>query len=117
MVRLLLLLAVAGCAGTAPSDTGPAASQARVGLTEWEVATSASALSQGPVRLRVTNAGATAHNLVISGEDGRVESPLLAPGEQASIAVDLAGEDEVLLWCDVPGHREQGMERAVPVGR
>ncbi|MBW3601148.1 MAG: cupredoxin domain-containing protein [Actinobacteria bacterium] len=116
VLRLVLLLAVAGCAATATPAAGPAATQARVGLTEWEVATSAPALSERPVRLTVTNAGATAHNLVVSGGDGRVASPLLAPGEKASIAVDLTGEDEVMLWCDVPGHREQGMERVLPVG-
>ncbi|CAN5128061.1 hypothetical protein BH20ACT9_BH20ACT9_03310 [soil metagenome] len=116
VLPLVLLLAVAGCAGTAPQATGPAATEARVGLTEWEVATSTPALSEGPVGLTVTNAGTTAHDLVISDEAVLARSPLLAPGRQASIAVDLAGHDEVVLWCDVPGHRAQGMERVLPVG-
>ncbi|MDQ3609992.1 MAG: plastocyanin/azurin family copper-binding protein [Actinomycetota bacterium] len=118
MTRMLLLalaLVVAGCAQTAAQSPGPAATEARVGLTEWEVTTSASALSEGPVTLAVTNAGATAHNLVLSDEGGRDRTPLLAPGEQTSITVDLTGQREAVLWCDLPGHRAQGMERVLPV--
>lgn len=110
-----LAVLTAACGSTDADAAGPAASTTRVGLIDWEITTAAQTLQSGPVTLDVTNAGATEHDLRVSGERVDAATPVLAPGEQATLVVDLDGESRVLLWCSVPGHRAQGMERRLPV--
>ena len=114
IVAAVVALAAAACAAQATTGPSVASDDVRVGLTEWEVVTSATAVSPGPVRLTVTNAGATAHDLRIAGAaDGAV--PLLAPGERRTVTLNVVADGVLTLWCDVPGHRAQGMELEVPV--
>lgn len=116
-LAIVLLLAAAGCSSTAQQPAGPAASNVRIGLLEWDIASSAPTLAPGAVTLEVTNAGATAHDLAVSGEHVDERVRLLAPGERARLQLDLSGEREVELWCTVPGHRQQGMQRRLAVDR
>jgi hypothetical protein len=90
-------------------------SEARVGLVEWQVATSTSALNRGQVTLVVTNAGSTSHDLRVRGVrvDGRTRE--LSPGQKAVLSLDLTGERQVELWCTVPGHRAEGMHTKLAV--
>lgn len=109
------LLLLAGCGGAASPAGGPPAGEAKVGLIEWEITTSAPALLAGPVVLEVTNAGSSAHDLRV--EAGGVDAALatLAPGEGATLELDVPAGSEALLYCTLPGHRTQGMERRLPV--
>ncbi len=99
---------------TAPT-TAPTAAEVRVGLTEWTVLTSATAARSGAVELVVTNAGATAHDLTVRGEAGEWRTDKLAPGEGARLLVTARPGETLVLWCDRPGHRSQGMETTLPV--
>lgn len=114
MIRRLaavLALAAIACAGAATDRAGAPATSARIGLVEWEITTSAAVLSQGEVFLRVTNAGTTTHDLRVSGAGTQAATPLLAPGESAILSLQVDKSDELILWCGLPGHRRQGMER------
>ena len=114
IVAAVVALASAACAAQPTTGPSVASADVRVGLTEWDVATSATAVSPGPVRLTVTNAGATAHDLRIAGAaDGAV--PLLAPGERRTVTLKAVADGVLTLWCDLPGHRAQGMELEIPV--
>jgi hypothetical protein len=114
-VLLTLMLAV-GCASTNAQPLGPPAAQARLGLIEWDITTSAEVLADGDVELVVTNAGATVHDLRLVGERTDEHIDVLDPGEAATVRLDLEGERRLQLWCTVPGHRGQGMERSLAVG-
>lgn len=116
---LVALVALAGCADTAPRATaaGPPSSSVRVGLVEWGFTTSARALVAGPVELEVTNAGATPHDMQVL-VDGEVVAAtrVLRPGEQQTVRADLTGADEAsILLCTLPGHEAQGMVRQIEV--
>jgi hypothetical protein len=93
----------------------PAARSVRVGLTEWEVHTSVPEVVPGRVRLTVTNAGGTAHDLVVRGEAGTWATESLAPGESARLQITSRPGERLELWCDKPGHRTQGMETTLRV--
>jgi FtsP/CotA-like multicopper oxidase with cupredoxin domain len=58
--------------------------------------------------LQVMNTGATTHNLAVADKD--LATPMLEGGGAASLA--LAGLDpgDYTVYCQVPGHREAGME-------
>lgn len=117
-LAIALVMLVAGCGSSAPAaPAGPARTDARLGLVEWEVTSSAGSLEGGPVTLEVTNAGTSAHDLRVTGASTEAATAVLAPGERATLLVDLAGESEVVLWCSLPGHRAQGMERRVPIAQ
>ena len=110
----VIALALPACAAQATTGPKVASDAVRVGLTEWEVVTSAAAVSPGPVRLTVTNAGATPHDLRVAGAaEGAV--PVLASGERRTLTLKAVADGVLTLWCDVPGHRAQGMELEVPV--
>ncbi|RLV56282.1 hypothetical protein D9V41_07590 [Aeromicrobium phragmitis] len=110
LAALLILAVVAGCGSSAPAppSTEPL-SDIAVGLTEWSVATSTSTAKEGEVRMRVTNAGGTTHDLVVTGERGRWSTPKLAPGEQFELVVEAVAGEQLHLECTRRGHRGQGM--------
>lgn len=87
----------------------------RVGLTEWTVVTSATAVPAGRVRLTVTNTGATEHDLVVQGDAGRWHTPVLDPGDESTLVIRAEAGEQLSLWCDEPGHRAQGMQTALRV--
>lgn len=110
----LVALVLAACGVPDTAATSVASDEVRVGLTEWEVVASATAVSPGRLRVTVTNSGATAHDLHVAGAaDGTV--PVLAPGERRTVTVDVASAGALRLWCGLPGHRAQGMELVLPV--
>lgn len=114
---LVLATAAVGCATDSPAASeGAAASEVRVGLIDYEITTPSVAVRPGPATLEVTNAGRTAHDLRVAGEETDAYLATLEPGESDTIDVDVAaGEDQLTLWCTLPGHRQQGMETTLPV--
>lgn len=113
---LLLLVATAGC-GTDQqvAPTGPAAGDLRVGLTDFAVTTRPGTAAAGDVRLTVTNAGATLHDLVVTGAEGRWRTPDLRPGESAVLHVQARAGERLVLLCSIAGHEAAGMHGALPV--
>lgn len=118
MTRLLvvsLAIVVIGCSPAAQPTMGPPNDTARIGLTEWDIISSARAFADGMITLEITNAGATTHDVRVASGDLERASPMLAPGDTAVLTIETQAGGEVLLWCGVPGHRQQGMERRLPV--
>lgn len=102
---------VAGC-GVSDEVVGPLgepASEVAIGLTEWALVTGADGPAPGNVTVDVTNSGATAHDLVVEGEHGRWQTPVLAAGETHTLEIVVAAGEVLHLECTVPGHHSQGM--------
>ena len=114
---LAVALLLAGACAPAPTavDAGEAADTVDVGLTDFAIATSAGRLIDGVVTVQVTNAGATAHDLRIAGEDVDHATSVLPPGASTAIRLDVSSADTLVLWCTLPGHRRQGMEATLRV--
>lgn len=111
---------VAACSDStpvaAPAAADRPASELRVGLAEWKITADADRLAAGIVDLTVTNAGSTAHDLRVSfAGDRTTTTPLLQPGEQLHLTIDVPPETTVALWCTVPGHDAQGMRTTLTV--
>lgn len=87
----------------------------RVGLTEWSIATSTSTVPAGELTLRVTNAGATEHDVLVRGHAGTRHSTHLGPGEQTSLTVRAEAGEVLTLWCSLPGHEASGMRTTLEV--
>jgi nitrite reductase (NO-forming) len=61
--------------------------------------------------VRVTNAGALAHDLRLQGETG---TALLEPGQTEEVSLGVM-DASTEAWCTVPGHKEAGMVLAIDV--
>lgn len=120
-----LVLPLAGCGGTAqpagrPAPGGTTAAESaprdlRVGLTEWTITLAGDTVAAGRIRLQVTNAGGTTHDLVVEGQAGEWHSDELRPGERDRLRVVGRPGETLELWCDEPGHEAQGMHTTLRV--
>jgi hypothetical protein len=119
LAAVLLVVPAGGCAGApapAPPPAGPPAAVMRVGLVEWAFTLSAPALRAGGVRLEVTNAGSTAHDLrVLDGSRVLAATPPIPPGASDVVEFDATGLQQVEFFCTLPGHADHGMVRTVAV--
>ncbi len=69
----------------------------------------------GVVEFRVQNAGSVPHALEVESEDLEEETEEIAPGESATLKVELA-EGTYELYCPVGDHEAQGMTGELIVG-
>lgn len=113
-VAALILLTGCSASSTPVPPTVPT-DELRVGLAEWSITTSSSELRPGAVRLRVTNAGTTRHDLLVAGPGVRAHVPLLAPGATATLQLNAPVGVTLRLTCTVPGHYSAGMHSTVAV--
>ena len=75
---------------------------------------SGDSLKPGRYRFRVANQGKIEHDLEIEGAGIEEKTPLIAPGEEASLEADLKPA-KYRFYCTVPGHAESGMDVDVDV--
>jgi len=66
----------------------------------------------GTATMKVTNSGATEHNLAVEGVG---KSPMLAPGASTTIRLPDLEPGTYTYFCEVAGHREGGMEGTLTV--
>lgn len=95
------------------ADGGSAPSQVQAILTEFAVTLEPMAVAPGAVEVNVANEGAVSHTLALEGSHKVTD--LLGAGEEAVLALGDLKAGRYTLYCDVPGHREAGMEAALTV--
>jgi uncharacterized cupredoxin-like copper-binding protein len=119
-VIVALMLAVAGCGG----DSDSAGGETTDSTSSQSFAVSASDFTFSPPTFSidapgsytfdVTNDGGVDHALEIEGNGIEEETETIAPGESASVTVDLeAGMYE--MYCPIGNHRDLGMTGEVTV--
>jgi manganese oxidase len=120
--RLLVLVGLIGLAAmglavlaaTRPAEASPGdtATTANIRLFEFGIAGDLH-IDSGATVLAVVNEGAIAHNLVMeSGPRTRD----LNNGESQRLDVGNLSPGEYVIFCDIPGHRQAGMEAVLMVG-
>lgn len=102
--------ASAGDGGGDGAGSGP--STIDVTLSEFNIDGDLAA-APGEVNLAITNAGTQQHNVVL--ESTGAQSPMLNGGDDATLALGDLPEGAYTLFCNVPGHRESGMEATLIV--
>jgi plastocyanin len=99
-----------------PAATDPAATGTALSIEAHEFSLSPSDLhaAAGNVAIRYTNAGAIQHTLVMDGVAG-FKLDVAKAGDVDSATVKLE-PGTYTLYCDIPGHRQAGMEDHLTVG-
>ena len=94
-----------------PAD-GSSGTQTAVSLSEFAIAPGPLEVASGG-SLLVTNDGNAVHDLAVEGGDA---TPQLNPGDQAELEVSSLEPGEYAVFCQIPGHRDSGMETQLTVG-
>lgn len=115
---ILTAAVLAGCGDTDGGSAEPAPSVGSGGTVEVvakdvEFPEHSYETTAGEVSFRYVNAGAIAHTLLIEGVDG-FKLEVGAKGDEDRGATELEPGTYVL-YCDVPGHRDAGMEATLEV--
>lgn len=99
------------------ATAAPAGPPVAVSETEFKITAPAQKVAPGKVTFEVKNVGKIGHDLVVSGPGvtGAAKTPLLNPGQSATLTVTLAA-GTYTLYCSVPGHRAAGMSTKLTVG-
>ena len=98
-------------ASPAAAPTGDAPSEVAVDLDEFSFSPAPIEVAAGGT-LTLTNVGSAEHDLQVEGGPA---SPVLAAGESASLELADLGPGTHTVFCDVPGHRDAGMEAELVV--
>jgi plastocyanin len=101
------------------SESAPAESGEEQTITASEgemfIELSTEEVSAGSVTIEVSNDGSVTHDLVVERDGEDVDgTDSLAPGESASLTVDLE-PGEYVFYCSIANHRASGMEVTVTV--
>lgn len=108
LVASLVAVSFATAAEESASSTGRAAvesSVVTVSMYEMGFKLSASRVPTGTVTFRVVNDGKAVHDFRINGKG----TPVLDPGEQATLTVDFPEPGTFSFVCTVEGHAAAGM--------
>jgi uncharacterized cupredoxin-like copper-binding protein len=108
------LVAVACESGGEPTggDDGSAAGPTTVAITLSDFAIDPAmpeVPAGGPVTFEVTNAGQAPHTLGVVVGDQTIETPMINPGEAATLDVPALEAGDYDILCTVPGHTDLGM--------
>jgi uncharacterized cupredoxin-like copper-binding protein len=108
IMAAVLTLVIRGPAAAGAAETSFAA----IELAEFSISGDL-AVPEGPVTLRVANAGTIAHNLSLVGGPSTSD---LNPGESATLNLGDMAAGQYQLICHVPGHESAGMTATLTVG-
>ena len=109
VMAAILILVVRG---PSAAEAAVAVTVAEIDLSEFSIAGDL-AVPEGPVTLRVTNAGTVVHNLMLVGG---ASTPDLNAGESATLDLGDMAAGQYQLICHIPGHESAGMTATLTVG-
>jgi uncharacterized cupredoxin-like copper-binding protein len=103
---------------TSSSSSSSAASKLAVTETEFAIAPAAPKVAKtGSVTFTVSNKGKFPHALVVEGNGiAEQKTDTIAPGQSATLTVDLSKAGTYEWYCPIDNHRQMGMDGKVTVG-
>ena len=111
VAAVAVMSGLVSCSGE--SGLGSDATVVDISLGRFVIDPSTLQVPAGDVALRVTNVDAElAHDLVVYGKG----TQRLAPGQSQVLEIPDVEAGQYRMWCDVPGHAEQGQVGALVVG-
>lgn len=111
-----LVLSACGGGGT-PAASGPATQSFNVDATEFQFSPKTFTAKVGEeITFNITNKGTLEHNFVVFDPSGaEIARTTVAVGATASVKVTASQAGTYPIDCDIPGHKEAGMEGTLTV--
>jgi len=111
VAAVAVVAGLVSCSGE--SGLGSDATVVDISLGRFVIDPSTLQVPAGDVALQVTNVDTElAHDLVVYGKG----TQRLAPGQSQVLEIPDVEAGQYRMWCDVPGHAEQGQVGALVVG-
>jgi len=123
-IRLILLglalAAIGACGGggsSSGSGSGAPAGSTQVAVMDFNFKPKDMTVSSGKVVFFLINSGPSAHDMVIADSTGKkvARSSLVQSGDTFTFTVTSLPAGKYVFFCDVPGHRAEGMEGTLTV--
>jgi plastocyanin len=114
----LALLAVTACGGGSSSgSSGAPAGSTPVNVMDFNFKPKDLTVSAGKVVFFLVNSGPAAHDMLVADSSGKTiaRSSLVQSGDTFTFTIDNLPAGSYVFYCDVPGHRAQGMEGTLTV--
>jgi uncharacterized cupredoxin-like copper-binding protein len=112
-VLIPLALLASACGGGATKSSNPPLQTVQVSEKEFSITPTTITLSRsGTYAFRVTNDGQITHAFQV----GSARTSDIAPGQSATLTVDLPRKGRYKAFCPIDGHRSKGMEATIDVG-
>jgi uncharacterized cupredoxin-like copper-binding protein len=116
---LLTLAALAACGGGSGTGTssGAPAGSTQVNVMDFNFKPKDISVPAGKVVFFLVNSGPAAHDMLIADSTGKTlaRSSLVQSGDTFTFTVDNLPAGKYVFYCDVPGHRQSGMEGTLTV--
>jgi uncharacterized cupredoxin-like copper-binding protein len=112
-LAVICLAAVVACGGGGgTSGSGAPAGSTQLTLMDFNFKPKDVTVSSGKVVFFLVNSGPAAHDMVIADSTGKAvaRSSLVQSGDTFTFTVANIAAGKYVFYCDVPGHRAQGME-------
>lgn len=121
-IGLVAALAVAPASAGAPTQITATAHDADDDVPGMTLTLSPAAFPKapaGPAEIELYNSGEDPHDMVIkrAGGGAKHRYPELTNGESEELRINLKASSRYKLWCTIKGHRGQGMEATMRVGK
>ncbi len=103
---------VAGC-----GSSGPPAGATKVTLSDYKFDPKNLNVKAGNVTFYLTNIGTQTHDMLIADSSGKViaKSDLVQANNDSTFSISNLPAGSYQIYCDVPGHRQLGMEGTLTV--
>jgi uncharacterized cupredoxin-like copper-binding protein len=114
----LTMAAVVACGGGGSSTgSGAPAGSTQMMVMDFSFKPKDVTVSSGKVVFFLVNSGPSAHDMLIADSTGKTiaRSSLVQSGDTFTFMVANIAAGKYVFYCDVPGHRAQGMEGTLTV--
>ncbi|HVC08007.1 MAG TPA: plastocyanin/azurin family copper-binding protein [Solirubrobacterales bacterium] len=119
VLLLSFLLAAAAACGGSPGASSPGAPAGSTTVTavDFQFRPRAISVTSGKVVFFLVNNGPSAHDMVVADSTGKAvaRSSLVQSGDTFTFTIDNLPPGTYIFYCDVPGHREAGMQGTLTV--
>jgi uncharacterized cupredoxin-like copper-binding protein len=117
VVSVLLFLAMIAAVLVFGKESKSATAEGKkVAVTEveYKIELPKTSFAPGTYTFVASNKGRIVHNLNVQGGGSTEATQDIQPGSNSSVTVELKSGSYVL-YCSIPGHRQQGMEQKITV--
>jgi len=113
VIAVAAALLIAGCQGRQSSaPPAPPLQEVEISMSEFKFEPSSVEVKAGTVKFHFNNTGAVEHTALIP--ELSKGTPMVRPGTDFDVEFDLAPGTYSII-CDVPGHKEAGMQMTLVV--